>query len=58
MIVPNTALMTTTISDAITVSFSAATDWAPLTASQKVPIPPFSDWSTTAASGSSTITLR
>ena len=58
MIVPKKALIATTISELITVSFSAAIDWAPVTESQKAPRPPLSDSSSTAASGSITISDR
>ena len=56
--VPNTALMSTTTTDAISVSFSAATACGLLIAFQKLS-PPFSnDVSTTAASGISATMLR
>ena len=58
MIVPKTALIATTISEQITVSFSAASDWLPVTESQKAPRPPLVDSTTTAASGSITIRDR
>jgi len=58
MIVPKTALIATTISEANTVSFSAATACWPLTASQKPERPLSSEVETTAASGSRTMTLR
>ena len=58
MIVPKKALIAITISEAITVSFSAATAWGALIASQKPERPPPNDFETTAASGSRTITLR
>jgi hypothetical protein len=51
-------LIATTISEETTVSFSAATAWAPLTASQKPAMPPSSEVETTAASGSRTMMLR
>ena len=56
--VPKTTLIATTMSDAITVSFSAATACG---ARDRVPEraePPSSEVATTAAIGSSTITLR
>src|SRR5215204_1724375 len=56
--VPNTALMSTTISDAISVSFSAATACGLLTAVQKLSVPLSSDFTITAASGISATTLK
>jgi hypothetical protein len=58
MIVPKIALITTTIKEQITVSFSEATAWGEVTALQKASKPPSSDWLTTAASGRRTIRLR
>ena len=58
MIVPKIALMTTTISEQTTVSFSEGTACGEVTWSQKVLRPPSNDWLTSAASGSSTIRLR
>ena len=57
-IVPKIALTTTTISEQITVSSSAETASGEVTWSQKVLQPPSKALLTTAASGSSTITLR
>src|SRR3954466_7780397 len=56
--VPVTALIATTISDTMSVSLNAATACGPLTTSQNSPSPPSNDFAATAASGSSTITLR
>ena len=58
MIVPKTALIATTISEQITVSLRAAIDWLPVTAFQKASRPPLVDSTTTAASGSITISDR
>jgi hypothetical protein len=58
MIVPATALIATTITEAIRVSLSAATACGELTASQNSPSPPSNDFATTAASGMRTIRLR
>ena len=57
-IVPKIALMTTTINEQITVSSRADFANGEVTWSQKVPSPPEKASLTTAASGSSTITLR
>src|SRR3954462_2790296 len=57
MSVPKTALITVTSSDAVSVSFSALTDWRLETVSQKCAIPPSVDFETTAASGRSTVRL-
>src|SRR3954447_13271570 len=57
MSVPKTALITVTSSDAVSVSFSALTDWRLETVSQKCAIPPSVDFATTAARGRSTIRL-
>ena len=57
-IVPKIALMTTTISEQITVSSRADFASGEVTWSQKSPSPPENASLTTAASGSSTITLR
>ena len=56
--VPVTALITTTISDAISVSRSAATAWSLVTAVQNASNPPSIDATTTAASGISATMLR
>jgi hypothetical protein len=56
--VPNSALITVTTSAESSVSFSAATDCLLETVSQKCAQPPSVDLETTAASGSSTITLN
>ena len=56
--VPNTALIRTTTTDAISVSFSAATACGLLIAVQKLSGPFSSDFSTTAASGISATMLR
>src|SRR4051794_15876416 len=56
--VPVIALITTTIADTISVSLNAAIAWSLLTACQNSSRPPSSDFAATAASGSSTITLR
>src|SRR5215217_403666 len=56
--VPNTALISTTTSEAISVSFSAATACGLLIALQKLSVPLSSDFSTTAASGISATMLR
>src|SRR3954465_9948891 len=57
MSVPKTALITVTSSDAVSVSFSALTDWRLETVPQKCPTPPSVDFATTAARGRSTIRL-
>ena len=56
--VPKTALITTTITEAISVSFSAATSWSLLTDVQKLSSPLSIDLNSTAASGISATTLR
>ena len=58
MIVPKTALIATTISDAISVSSIAATACGLETASQKLARPSSNDLDTTAAIGSSTMIDR
>src|SRR5437763_11450753 len=58
MSVPVTALMATTISEITMVTSSAATASGLVTARQNPPIPPSIDFAATAASGSSTMTLR
>ena len=58
MIVPVTALIATTISEAARLSFSAATAWGFETACQNVSQPPPVDFQKTAASGIRTIRLR
>ena len=58
MIVPATALIATTIAEAIRVSFSAATACGAVTSSQNEASPPSNDFATTAASGIRTIRLR
>src|SRR5690349_17533565 len=55
--VPNTTLISVTTSAESSVSFSAAIDCLLVTVSQKWAQPPSVDFDTTAASGSSTITL-
>ena len=56
--VPNTPLISTTITEAISVSRSAATAWGLLIEFQKVSKPPSNDLNTTAASGISAMMLR
>jgi hypothetical protein len=51
-------LIATVISEAIRVSFRAATAWGLLIAAQKLPTPLVSDSETTAARGSRTSRLR
>jgi hypothetical protein len=51
-------LIATTISEAISVSRSAAIAWGVVTESQKAPRPPSVERATTAASGISAIRLR
>ena len=58
MIVPNTALISTTTSDAISVSFIAATACGWLTASQNVDHPSSPERITTTAIGIRTMTVR
>src|SRR6476661_2399745 len=58
MIVPNTALIRTTISEHTRVSFSAAMACVPVTASQNEPVPLSNALAATAASGRRTMTLR
>ena len=58
MSVPNTTLITTTISEAISVSFSAATACGVVTASQKLSRPFSNDFDTTAARGIRAMMLR
>jgi hypothetical protein len=56
--VPNTALISTTITDAISVSLSAATAWSVVIALQKESTPLPIDFASTAASGISATMLR
>jgi hypothetical protein len=53
-----TALIATTISEQMKVSFSAARAGGLVTWSQKLPRPPLVDFATTAEIGSRTIALR